>query len=69
MMRMIALTALLAVLLAALMPTSALAAKRKKEEKPPEFKRHAFEHHYQLQDDSYEATDTEGGYRHYVCAD
>lgn len=27
------------------------------------------EHHYQLQEDSYEATDTEGGYRHYICAD
>ena len=26
-------------------------------------------HHYQLQDDSYEATDTEGGYRHYICDD
>ncbi len=26
-------------------------------------------HHYKLQDDSYEATDTEGGYRHYVCED
>ncbi|MCD7868927.1 MAG: carbohydrate-binding protein [Clostridiales bacterium] len=24
---------------------------------------------YQLQDDSYEATDTEGGYRHYVCSE
>ena len=61
---------LCAALLLALLPAVALAAKRnKKEEVPPQFKRHEFEHHYQLQDDSYEATDTEGGYRHYVCAD
>lgn len=57
-------------LLMALLPTAALAARRnKKEEVIPVFKRHVFEHHYQLQEDSYEATDTEGGYRHYVCAD
>ena len=54
------------VLLLTLLPGTALAAKK---ETPPEFKRHEFEHHYQLQPDSYEATDTEGGYRHYVCAD
>lgn len=57
-------------LLTALLPAAALAGKRKKaEDKPPEFKRHEFEHHYRLQDDSYEATDAEGGYRHYVCED
>ena len=39
------------------------------EEEKPAFKVPEPEHHYQLQDDSYEATDTEGGYRHYVCAD
>ena len=33
------------------------------------FKLPEFEHQYQLQDDSFESTDTEGGYRHYVCAD
>ena len=54
------------VMMTTLLPGTALAAK---EEKLPEFKHHEFEHHYQLQDDSYEATDTEGGYRHYVCAD
>ena len=26
-------------------------------------------HAYKLQDDSYEATDTKGGYRHYICED
>ena len=26
-------------------------------------------HHYQLQSDSYEATDTTGGFRHYICDD
>lgn len=26
-------------------------------------------HSYRLQDDSYEATDTTGGYRHYICSD
>ena len=56
------------VLLTALLPGTALAAK-KKQDAAPEFKRHVFEHHYQLQPDSFEATDAEGGYRHYVCAD
>ena len=48
--------------------STAMAAKSKKEE-PPAFKQPQQEHHYQLQEDSYEATDTEGGYRHYICAD
>ena len=26
------------------------------------------DHAYELQDDSYEATEAEGGYRHYVCS-
>ena len=53
-----------------LLPAGAFAAKRNKEPKPePVFQHHEFEHHYQLQPDSYEATDTEGGYRHYVCKD
>ena len=53
-------------MLVTLLPGTALAAKKNT---PPEFKHHEYEHHYRLQDDSYEATDTEGGYRHYVCAD
>ena len=56
-------------LLLSVFPVNTLAAKRKKEETIPVFKHHEFEHRYQLQDDSYEATDTEGGYRHYICAD
>ena len=60
---------LCAALLAALLPTGALAAKRKKEAGPPVFRHHEFEHHYRLQEDSFEATDTEGGYRHYRCED
>ena len=55
------------VLLVTLLPGTALAAKKKNS--PPAFRHHEYEHHYQLQDDSYESTDTEGGYRHYVCAD
>ena len=44
-----------------LLPAGAFAAKRNKEPKPePVFQHHEFEHHYQLQPDSYEATDTEG---------
>lgn len=39
------------------------------DEEEPEYTIQTFEHHYELQEDSYEATDTEGGYRHYVCAD
>ena len=40
------------------------------EEAPPLYTRlETLGHDYQLQDDSYEATDTEGGYRHYVCTD
>ncbi len=54
-------------LLASLFTVSADAAKKKKEE--PQFRQTVLEHHYELQPDSYEATDTEGGYRHYVCAD
>ena len=57
-------------MLASLLPTAAFAAKReKKAEVVPEFKHHEFEHHYQLQPDSYEATETEGGFRHYICSD
>ena len=48
--------------------TAAFAAKSGEEELP-DFRIPQPEHHYQLQEDSYEATDTEGGYRHYVCAD
>ena len=52
------------------MPGGAFAGKRNKEPAPePEFKHHELKHHYQLQPDSYEATDTEGGYRHYICSD
>ena len=58
---------LILVLLSALLPAASLAAKKQKPE--PVFQKHEFEHHYQLQPDSYEATDTTGGYRHYVCAD
>ena len=62
--------ALLLMLTLILSSTAALAAKRsKKEDAPPAFIHHEFEHHYQLQPDSCEATDTEGGYRHYICAD
>lgn len=39
------------------------------DEEEVHFKTTEFEHQYQLQDDSYEATDTEGGYRHYKCTD
>ena len=39
------------------------------EEETPQYKVPEFEHNYELQDDSYESTDTEGGYRHYICAD
>ena len=60
---------LCAALLAALLPTGALAAKREKKAGPPVFRHHEFEHHYRLQEDSFEATDTEGGYRHYRCED
>ena len=54
-------------LLVTILPAGALAAK--KEQPLPVFRHHEFEHHYRLQPDSYEATDTEGGYRHYVCED
>ena len=57
------------VLLLSVLPTGALAAKKKKEATVPVYKHHEFEHHYQLQGDSHEATDTEGGYRHYICTD
>lgn len=50
-------------------PQPALAAKRKKKDSAPAFQKTVKEHHYQLQSDSYEATDTQGGYRHYICAD
>ena len=63
----IAFILLFALLLTLAMPGTAFAAKR--EQKEPEFKQQTFEHQYQLQPDSYEATDTESGYRHYVCAD
>ena len=49
--------------------TSSVMAAKKTEDGPPAFKQPEQEHHYQLQDDSYEATDTEGGYRHYICSD
>ena len=58
---------LLAALLTNLLPTTALAAK--KQTSPPEFRHHEFEHHYQLQPDSHESTDTDSGLRHYICAD
>ena len=54
-------------LLVTILPAGAMAAK--KEQPLPVFRHHEFEHHYRLQPDSYEATDTEGGYRHYVCED
>lgn len=57
---------LLAVIL--LFPQPAMAAKKKKDT-TPQFQKRVQEHHYQLQSDSFEATDTEGGYRHYICAD
>ena len=52
-----------------LVSTGALAAKKKTEETVVSYKKTELEHHYQLQPDSYEATDTEGGYRHYICSD
>ena len=68
-MKKLIIFALIIALLISALPTAALAAKKKKEEVPPEFKPHVFEHHYQLQPDSHESTDTEGGLRHYICAD
>ena len=56
MKRKIAFMLFFAMLLALALPGTALAAK--KEKKEPEFKPQTFEHHYQLQPDSYEATDT-----------
>ena len=65
--RKIGLTLLTVLMLVMTLPGTARAAKRQKKE--PEFKPQTFEHHYQLQPDSHEATDTEGGYRHYICKD
>ena len=55
-------------MLLSLLPTAAFAA----EGEPGEaFAYRACEHttSYVLQDDSYEATDTAGGYRHYACSE
>ena len=65
---------IIAIALTAIMCASLSAAAFAAEEAPAageEFSYRACEHRdsYMLQDDSHEATDTEGGYRHYVCSD
>lgn len=59
---------LLGSMTAALFAAPALAAEEASEPVQSEYR--ACEHtlSYELQDDSYEATDTEGGYRHYICS-